>query len=118
MRTAGHSQATNNHYDQHKDNQTLPEHKLYFVLGVSYGDKLCLLTSKSKKCDGCPTVDIVSKRFLQLSQCVSPGTELQQPQGQGDAHWGHNQVGVVLCLYERLVETDGESGVQLPHAVL
>lgn len=65
-----------------------------------------------------PTVHIVSQRSLQLSQRVAPGAELQQPQGQGDAHRRHDQVGVVLCLGERLVEADGEPGVHLSHAVL
>lgn len=65
-----------------------------------------------------PTVHIVSECSLQLSQRVAPGTELQQPQRQGDAHWWHDQVGVVLRLGERLVEADGEPGVQLSHAVL
>lgn len=65
-----------------------------------------------------PTVHIVSQDSLQLSQRIPPGTQLQQPQRQGDAHWRHDQVRVVLRLGERLIEADGEPGVQLSHAVL
>lgn len=65
-----------------------------------------------------PTLDVVSERWLHLRQCVAPGTELQQPQRLGHAERRHNQVGVVLCPSERLVEADGEAAVQLCHAVL
>lgn len=65
-----------------------------------------------------PTVHVVSQCSLQLSQRAAPGTELQQPQRQGDAHWRHDQVGVVLCLSESLVEADGKPAVQLLHALL
>lgn len=65
-----------------------------------------------------PTLHVVSERSLQLGQRVAPGAQLQQPQRHRDAQGGHDQVGAVLCLGERLVEADGEPGVELRHAVL
>lgn len=65
-----------------------------------------------------PTLHAVSERCLQLGQRVAPGAQLQQPQRHRDAQGGHDQVGAVLRLGERLVEADGEPGVELRHAVL
>lgn len=63
-----------------------------------------------------PTFHVVSERSVQLRQCVAPGAQLQQPQRHRDAQGGRDQVGGVLRLGERLVETDGEAGVELCHA--
>lgn len=65
-----------------------------------------------------PTIHVVPQCSLQLSKRIAPGTELQQRKRQGDTNRWHDQVGVVLSLCERLVEADGEPGVQLSHAVL
>lgn len=65
-----------------------------------------------------PTLHVISKRPLQLRQRVAPGAQLQQPERHRNAQGGHDQVGAVLRLGERLVEADGEPGVQLRHAVL
>lgn len=65
-----------------------------------------------------PTFHTVSQHPFQLSPRVAPGTKLQQRQRKGNARWGHDQVGAVLCLGDRLVQADGEAVVELPHAVL
>lgn len=65
-----------------------------------------------------PTLHVISKRPLQLRQRVAPGAQLQQPERHRNAQGGHDQVGAVLRLGERLVEADGEPGVELRHAVL
>lgn len=63
------------------------------------------------------TIHVISQCSLKLCQSVSPGTELQETQTQRDAGWRHDQVGVVLCLCECLVEADAKLCVQIIEAV-
>lgn len=52
------------------------------------------------------TIYVITQSSLELSQSVSSGPELQKPKTQRDAGRRRDQIGVVLCLGECLVEAD------------